>query len=628
MPRSAAGVAPHQGTHVRLAPCLLGSLILGALGAGEAAGQLTPLPPTSTPKVDRLLADLEEAYRNKDAQRFVALFTQDVTQIDVNRRVEVHGRESWLQQTNDVNAVHREMSRVHRGRVVNGNLVFVEIEWAGTVVGSVFGPGRPDRPYRFAGFGLLELAGDMIRRQVVFIDYATFREQVESPIAVEGSSIQTPPLGKRFDVGGRRMHLHCLGDGPPTVVVDQGAGGWSVHWMHLHAELARTSRVCLYDRAGLGWSDPSSGPRTSTRAADDLARLLESAQEQRPFVLVGHSYGGYVARVFRARYPELVGGLVLVESGHEDQWTRLPPPLTEITQGALAGLREVAAALRAGQAIPAQPLDSGFRDPRQRQLLEAASQSPAPYDELAGVIEAMDQSTAATRQSGSLGDLPLVVITARRSFDAFRHLPIDVVASNAVWSQLQGELASLSSCTRHLWSEVGDHNIQLTDQKAVVEGIAAVVRALSTPGDGGCPLRQSRAPDGTADSAPAWFRRHIEGLTRDSGRWIADNAGFISQSEPWDHYGLEWTWGLGRHSVKGRLYAIKAGKDVEVSSSIGSCGIPGSGGQCSSSTAATGRMDGVSSIRRGRTGPRSSRHSISPTGKPFEPDMGIGWQAM
>ncbi len=466
----------------------LGLLVLGAVWSTPASAQLTPLPRKSAPAVDRLLSAVEDAYRRKDTDRFVSLFTDDFTQVDVNRRIEIRGTADWRRQTESVNSAHRAMSRVHYGRVVQGNLVLAEIEWSGTVRGAEFGPGANDRSYRFGGFGVLELSAGKISRQVLFIDYASYRDQLVSPARTGVERSDTAPPGRLVDIGGRRMHLHCLGWGRPTVVVDQGAGVWSVHWMHLHRRLAQSSRTCLFDRAGLGWSDPAPGPATSARAADDLARLLEAAGEPAPFVLVGHSYGGYNARVFRARHPDRVSGIVLVESGHEDQWARLPPPLTELTQGAVAGLRELAAMLRQGNDVPVEPLDSAFQDPAQRRLLEAAYRTPRPYEELADVIEAMDSSTAQTRRSGSLGDLPLVVITARRSFAAFRHLPISVEVSNQVWYQLQSELAGLSTCALHLWSESGDHNLHLTDPGIVVAGIGAMVDALSREVRG-CPIR-------------------------------------------------------------------------------------------------------------------------------------------
>jgi len=463
----------------------LGMLGVMAWPFAVAAAQLTALPPTSAPAVDRLLTAIEDSYRAKDANRFVSLFTNDFSQVDVNRRITISGIDAWRRQTESVNAAHREMARLHLGRVVHGNLVISEIEWSGTVRGDEFASGTTDRPYRFSGLGVLELAGGKIRRQVLFIDYASLREQL-APLAAQGP-VRAP--GRQIDVGGRQMHLHCLGRGGPTVVVDQGAGAWSTHWMHLHEALARESRVCLYDRAGLGWSEPAPGPATSERAARDLARLLQAAGERAPFVIVGHSYGGYVARVLRGMRPDLVAGIVLVESGHEDQWTRIPPPLTEITKGAVPMLREFAAAIRRGDSVPTQPVDSGYTNAGQRRLLEQFSRTPGPYEELADVVAAIDSSTAQVRRAGPLGDLPLVVVSARRSFDAFRHLPIDVAASNAVWQQLQSELVRLSSCSRHLWSESGDHNIQVTDPAIVVNAVHSMVKALSRAQRSGCPLK-------------------------------------------------------------------------------------------------------------------------------------------
>jgi pimeloyl-ACP methyl ester carboxylesterase len=195
-------------------------------------------------------------------------------------------------------------------------------------------------------------------------------------------------------------------------------------------------------------------------------------------VLAGHSYGGYVARVFRALHPDRVAGMLLVESGHEDQWTRLPAPLAELTRSAAAGMRELAAARRAGKDVPPETPDPRYADPQQRRRLEAAARTPGPLEALASIIESMDSSTAQTRRSGPLADLPLVVVSARRSFDAFRHLPIPVDSANAVWAELQRELARLSRSSVHLWSESGDHDIHLTDPAAVHAGFRTIVHAV------------------------------------------------------------------------------------------------------------------------------------------------------
>jgi pimeloyl-ACP methyl ester carboxylesterase len=186
--------------------------------------------------------------------------------------------------------------------------------------------------------------------------------------------------------------------------------------------------------------------------------------------------------------PELVAGVVLVESAHEDQWTRLPPPLTDLTKGAVPDLRAFASALRSGAEVPEQPVDAGFTDTLQRRLLQTFTRLPGQYEELANVISSMDSTVAMLRRSGSLGDLPLLVISADRSFDAFRHLPIDAAASNAVWADLQRELTGLSRCSRQLRSATGDHRIMVTNPDFVVEGIQRFRAALRARQGTSCPL--------------------------------------------------------------------------------------------------------------------------------------------
>ena len=128
---------------------------------------------------------------------------------------------------------------------------------------------------------------------------------------------QYPPPGQMVDIGGQRLHLYCLGTGSPTVILEAAAPGWSLYWSTVQPQLARTTRVCAYDRAGLGWSDRGPLPRTGQRMAKELHRLLERAGIAGPYVLVGHSLGGLVARLYQHDYPQEVVGMVLVDAGHE-----------------------------------------------------------------------------------------------------------------------------------------------------------------------------------------------------------------------------------------------------------------------------------------------------------------------
>ncbi len=127
------------------------------------------------------------------------------------------------------------------------------------------------------------------------------------------------PPGKLIDVGGRRLHLHCTGTGSPVVVLEAGNLSFSLQWAWVQPAVATFTRVCSYDRAGYGWSDPASWPPTAGRQADDLHDLLAVAGERAPYVLVGHSYGADVVRAFASRHADSVAGAVLVDPAHPSQ---------------------------------------------------------------------------------------------------------------------------------------------------------------------------------------------------------------------------------------------------------------------------------------------------------------------
>lgn len=128
-----------------------------------------------------------------------------------------------------------------------------------------------------------------------------------------------PPPGRLVDVGGRKLHLHCTGTGSPVVVLEAGHLSFSLQWAWVQPVVASFTRVCSYDRAGYGWSEPAAWPPTAGRQADDLHHLLAAARERPPFVLTGHSYGAYVVRAFASRHADAVAGMVLVDPAHPSQ---------------------------------------------------------------------------------------------------------------------------------------------------------------------------------------------------------------------------------------------------------------------------------------------------------------------
>ncbi|MHB2169350.1 alpha/beta fold hydrolase [Alsobacter sp. R-9] len=133
-----------------------------------------------------------------------------------------------------------------------------------------------------------------------------------------------PAPGVLYQAGAETLHLYCTGDeGPlPTVILEAGLGGNHLDWTYVQPLLAGTTRTCSYDRAGAGFSTPAGRPRTVDNIVEDLDRLLHSASINGPLVLVGHSFGGVVAAHYAALHPTRVGGLVLVDSMHPDQFAR------------------------------------------------------------------------------------------------------------------------------------------------------------------------------------------------------------------------------------------------------------------------------------------------------------------
>lgn len=138
---------------------------------------------------------------------------------------------------------------------------------------------------------------------------------------------QHPPPGQLVSVGEHRLHLNCQGSGKPLVLLESGLSGWSQDWALVQPQLAKTTTVCSYDRAGYAWSDEASQARTGLLAVEDLRTLLRTAGLQGPMVVVGHSWGGMLAQMLAQTHPDEVLGLVLVDALHHDQTASMDPDI-------------------------------------------------------------------------------------------------------------------------------------------------------------------------------------------------------------------------------------------------------------------------------------------------------------
>src|SRR5215216_2134887 len=176
------------------------------------------------------------------------------------------------------------------------------------------------RPRRGLGFwirrGLVWTIAGLLTLAVIGAIYQVVATQIDQ-------RTYSPP-GEMVNVNGHLMHINCMGEGGPTVILEAANFGMSAHWVRVQQQLAKSTRVCAYDRAGMGWSEAGPEPRDARHISSELHTLLKNADTEGPYVLVGHSYCGLYARMYAARYPDQVAGVVLVDSTHPKQFTRSP----------------------------------------------------------------------------------------------------------------------------------------------------------------------------------------------------------------------------------------------------------------------------------------------------------------
>jgi pimeloyl-ACP methyl ester carboxylesterase len=248
------------------------------------------------------------------------------------------------------------------------------------------------------------------------------------------------PVGRLVDVGGYQMHINCIGTGSPTVVLESAFPGTSANWGWVQSGVAEATRVCTYDRAGMGWSDARSEPRDARHIAADLHALLKGGDVPGPYVLVGHSFGGLLVREYAAQYPLDVAGVVLVDAMHPDQYNRFPPEM------ALPDAQQLDTLLILAQ-LGLTRLWSPFPTPptlpdSAREQTSAFNASMKSMTAMANEYRGFPSTFEQIRAAGDLGSTPLFVLTAEETF------PHSAVADR-VWKELQNELAALSTNSTH-----------------------------------------------------------------------------------------------------------------------------------------------------------------------------------
>jgi pimeloyl-ACP methyl ester carboxylesterase len=287
---------------------------------------------------------------------------------------------------------------------------------------------------------------------------------VYETVSGAGDANADPIPGELIDVGGHRLHLSCTGTGSPTVVLEPGGGLMSSALGWIAPAVAADTQVCVYDRAGRGWSDPADSPQDATQIATDLHTLLDRGQVPGPYVLAGHSFGGLYVLTFAALYPDDVGGMVLVDStapapepmdepnssGAEDSFNIMSRVSALASASARVGLGRLIALADYGT-LPAQSRDE-----------MRASAATARY--MQSTIDEYVLANASGKEAASLAsfaDKPLVVLTAG-------------VGSDTAWLASQDYLPALSSNSEHRVIDGVNHAGLLFDE----QGAAATTQAI------------------------------------------------------------------------------------------------------------------------------------------------------
>jgi pimeloyl-ACP methyl ester carboxylesterase len=298
------------------------------------------------------------------------------------------------------------------------------------------------------------------------------------------------PLGQMVDLDGHRVHVNCSGHGSPTVVIENGFDEYSFDWIFVQSQVAQFTRVCTYDRAGYAWSEPGPKPRTFAQINLELRDAMVKLGENRPFVLVGHSFGGPVVRNFALMYPNLVAGIVFVDAASEEQRYTMQNKAIRLRDGAT------------GKAIP-EPREKMLACDQPKLLASlppAASTVDAPFDRLPVEIQKLhmwaDSQPAMydaeenertwspeyfghwykTAQAGSLGSIPLIALM-RAEGGYGNDLDVSAAQLETERTQAHAHLAALSTRGKLQVVHSG-HNMQVEAPATVSQAIQDVIAVI------------------------------------------------------------------------------------------------------------------------------------------------------
>ena len=308
-------------------------------------------------------------------------------------------------------------------------------------------------------------------------------------IGLRRDAVRFPPPGRLVEAGAHRLHVYELGDGSPAVVLESGISATSVNWRRVQTAIAEFTRVLSYDRAGLGWSDPARTPRTATQIAQELDAMLKSAQIPPPYVLVGHSFGGVVVRLYAMQHPDNVAGVVLVDPLRPQEWHPLSDEqrwnlrggaflsswgallarfgvvrftLSRLARGSSGLPRLIGRATSTGAGLATMERIAGEVRKMPQELWPAIMSHwchPKSFHSMGRHLAELPASVASIIEAEPLSGVPVVILTGASSLTK--------------WTS--EDLLGLSSDTTHIVAEKSGHWIQLDEPELVINAVRALV---------------------------------------------------------------------------------------------------------------------------------------------------------
>jgi pimeloyl-ACP methyl ester carboxylesterase len=291
------------------------------------------------------------------------------------------------------------------------------------------------------------------------------------------------PIGKIVEANNQKLNINATGNGTTTVVLISGGSSWSMDWYYIQSQLSPNFNVISYDRAGFGWSSLPSEPYNCNRALAEFEQVIIASKKQPPYILVGASYGGHIARLYAQKYPKDVEGIVLLDARHEQISSKLPKTMKEIEDLGVninngAAFVEKIGMIRllgfiAGEKNKPKALNNLPVELHNTYLNVAFSQNFFKANNIE--LKCINEVDKQVSKCSNLGNIPLITISHGKP-EIFENIKsANAENAEAVWQNLQVELAKLSTNSKRITATKSGHLIQFDEPNLVLQAINEVL---------------------------------------------------------------------------------------------------------------------------------------------------------